>query len=234
MKNHTNMDQPTIATLPTPTFGGSPPKQKAALAIVDYSDKSFVVFGEATKTYKEQMKQLGGSFNMRLQARPGFSGGPGWIFKSSSKPSVVAFINQVNDRKITHHEEVAHQDSPAQGGVTTLNLPTVVGPVANAKYQSVHFRAFKPVIGMTVTVKSGGMTASGKVIQVETSGRNVVYSAYINIGGATSKLVLLANGYWQVWKHDVEHRVIFDNSPETGTEMTIETDQQVVDEHVEI
>ena len=222
------MNGPTIATLPMGNAESPQKVTKNALNLVDYSDKSFIVFGEATRTYKEQMKQLGGKFNMRLQPRPGFPGGPAWIFQPGQKPAVIDFMNQVNTRKITHHEEVMHQDSPT----TALGLPTVIGPITNTKYQSVHWRVFKPSEGMSVTVKAGGVVVAGKVLQVE-SHRNVVDTAYINVGGNTSKLVI-CNGYWQVWGYMVDHRVIFDNQVDQGNEQGTEAEFEPINEHVDI
>ena len=210
-----------IATLPVPT---SPPKifqiatvqtipivinkPENTLNVADYSDKTFIVFGEATKIYKEQMKSLGGKFNGKLGVRPGFPGGAAWIFVLKLKPQVFDFINKVNNRKIIAHEGVTHQDT--QSPTDKMNLPTVVGPITTSKYQSVRWNVFKPVTGMTVTIKAGGNSTSGNVIQVE-SHRNIVDTAFININGNISKLVI-CNGYWQVWAFDVDHRVIFDNA----------------------
>ena len=44
----------------------------------DYSDNSFVIYGE-TKPYKEEIKALGGKWNSNLKI------GPGWIFSNKNK-----------------------------------------------------------------------------------------------------------------------------------------------------
>ena len=57
------------------------------LSCADYSEKAIVVRGEETKTYKEELKELGGKFNAMLK------GGPGWIFSKKSEDKVMSFIS---------------------------------------------------------------------------------------------------------------------------------------------
>lgn len=209
-------EQVTIATLPVNPNETQTPSPvltivpNPVLNIVDYTEKTFIVFGEATKTYKQQMKDLGGKFNGRLKERPEFPGGAAWIFMLKSKPQVYQFVNQVNNREIKDHEGI-----PQQG--EQLNLPTVIAPVKGAKYQSVHWKVYKPADGMSATIKAGGGSSVGEVLQTETHS-NVVDTAYINLGGNTSKLVI-CNGRWQVLGYMVEHSVFFGNvvnDTETG------------------
>ena len=56
--------------------------------IEDYTEKSFVVFGE-TKFFKETLKELGGKYNGNLKV------GPGWIFSKNNKEKVEQWINSV-------------------------------------------------------------------------------------------------------------------------------------------
>lgn len=56
------------------------------LEIVDYSEKSFAVFGD-TKPIKDLLSNLGGKFNGRL--RKGDSTAPGWIFQIRKKDQVI-------------------------------------------------------------------------------------------------------------------------------------------------
>ena len=199
-------EQITIATLPeNPNAPTSPTinvGENDVLKVADYSAKSFVVFGEATKTYKSQLRDLGGKFNGKLSEKPGFPGGPAWIYFTKNKPGVYDFVNKVNNHEINHHEEVHHQDN--EGG---LNIPTVVAPISNAKYQYIKWKVFKPVAGMKVTIKAGGAAAVGEVIQTE-SHRDIVDTAYINLNGNTSKLVI-CNSQWMVWGYTVDHTVLF-------------------------
>lgn len=55
--------------------------------VVDYSDKSFVLYGN-TKPIKEQLKELGGRFNMNLRASNGFTFA-GWVFPITKKEGVL-------------------------------------------------------------------------------------------------------------------------------------------------
>ena len=55
--------------------------------IENYSEKSFVVLGE-TKPHKENIKKLGGKWNIRLRNNK-----MGWIFPISKKDSIEKYIN---------------------------------------------------------------------------------------------------------------------------------------------
>lgn len=63
------------------------------IQIVDYSEKAFAVIGE-TKPLKDNLKELGGSFNPRLTC------GAGWIFSKTKLEAVKAFLIQ-NKQKST-------------------------------------------------------------------------------------------------------------------------------------
>ena len=56
--------------------------------IEDYTEKSFVVFGE-TKFFKETLKELGVKYNGNLKV------GPGWVFSKNNKEKVEQWINSV-------------------------------------------------------------------------------------------------------------------------------------------
>lgn len=211
------MSEFTIAKLPfnpddsSMTKEGSPVLTNVdmpVLSVVEYTDKTFIVYGEATKTYKTQLRDLGGKFNGHLKERDGFNGGAGWIFMMKFKPEVYKFVNQVNTENINQHNGVPNQDSQnASSDGTEITLPTVIAPIKDATYQYVKWKVFKPVEGMKVTIKAGGASSVGEVIQTETHG-NIVDTAYINLGGNTSKLVI-TNGVWQVLGYMVEHSVFF-------------------------
>lgn len=202
------MTEVTIADLPLTTKNNLPiDSGNPVLGITEYSDKTFIVFGEATRTYKQQLRDLGGKFNGRLKERPGFSGGAAWIFMNKFGPTVHDFVKQVNGGDITQHEGI-----PQQG--EKIALPTVVAPIKDKTYQYVKYKVFKPVDGMSVTIKAGGAVSKGEILQTETH-RNIVDTVYINLGGNTSKLVI-CNGQWKVWGYMVEHSVYF-GPPESST-----------------
>ena len=62
--------------------------------IEDYTDKSFVVFGE-TKNYKDALKELGGKYNSNLKV------GPGWIFSKANREKVENWFNSVPPAQTT-------------------------------------------------------------------------------------------------------------------------------------
>ena len=57
--------------------------------IEDYTEKSFVVFGE-TKNFKDTLKELGGKYNSNLKV------GPGWVFSKSNKDKVEKWISSLS------------------------------------------------------------------------------------------------------------------------------------------
>jgi hypothetical protein len=71
------------------------------LTCEDYSEKAIVVRGESTKTFKEELKQLGGKYNEHLK------GGAGWIFSKKSELKVKEFIKSQPKQTI----EFKQQDS---------------------------------------------------------------------------------------------------------------------------
>lgn len=84
----------------------------------DYSEKSFVLLGNDTKTFKEEIKNLGGKWNSSLSKNgEKFSG---WIFPSTKKNIVSRWINDKNIKK----------DSPTtESKVVTPQLITSVETV---------------------------------------------------------------------------------------------------------
>lgn len=60
------------------------------LCMKKYSEKSFAIYGD-TKKYKEDLKSLGGKFNMNLR------GGQGWIFRATDAVKVSKWIEEDNE-----------------------------------------------------------------------------------------------------------------------------------------
>ncbi len=213
MYTQMNTEGPTIATLPEDPYADPPSPEPAIqndqLNMAAYSDKSFVVFGEATKIHKESLGRngLGGKFNGKLSAKPGFPGGPAYIYYIKLKDQVRDFVNQVNTGTVPTQNQ-----PPAQGTFVTT-LPTAVVPLRNQTYQTVRWKVFRPAEGMKVSIKVGGSKLDGEVLQTEMTG-NIVDTAYISAGGNTSKVVI-CSGKWQVWGYQAEHTVFF--SPQTNS-----------------
>ena len=217
---------PTVATLPVNPYATSPTDpaptmttgspggqygaQYGTLNVANYSDKVFVVFGEATKIHKDSIKALGGKFNGKLKPKSesGFPGGPAWMFMHDHKPSVMEFINKVNNGAVPTQRTIPNQGPQAA-------LPGVMVPVKNNKFQTVRWKVFIPREGMVVTVKANGTQITGSVLQTETH-RGIVDTCYILVGETTSKLVI-CNGKWSVWGYMVDHSVFFrDNDIDVG------------------
>lgn len=63
------------------------------LEIKDYSEKSFVIYGD-TKRFKEELKVLGGRYNSNL------NGKSGWIFSIKNKDNVNEWLLHIKKMKI--------------------------------------------------------------------------------------------------------------------------------------
>jgi hypothetical protein len=204
--------QPTIAHLPPNPYQDDEthpqptltPVDNPILNTVDYSDKSFIVFGEGTRAHKDNLKALGGRYNGRLGERPGFQGGPAWIFPIQMKDKVYTYINQTNAQVMP---TVMQTGIPGQGGQT--GLPTVIMPLVRKEqtFQTVTWKVFRPKEGMKVTVKGNGQQFIGEVVQI-TENNNIVEKAIISVDGQASELVICC-GKWMVWGYMVEHTVFF-------------------------
>lgn len=197
-------DKPTLATVPD-SIGdcNTTNTTTKSLNMVMYSAKSFIVFGDSTRIHKESLKALGGKYNGRLKVKPGFNGGPGWIYPINLNSKVSEFVNKVNT-----NVSLTQQNIPLQGSSNSCDLPTVIVPVQNKKYQTVKWKVYVPITGMGVTVKADGNEIKGTVLQTETN-KDFIDTVYIEIGGNTSKLVI-CNGKWTVWGYMVEHTVFFE------------------------
>lgn len=77
-------------------------KSFSDINIQNYSDKAIVVRGN-TRKYKEDLKKLGGKYNGRLSA------GPGWIFSKKSELEVKSFISD-GVRLVSKTEELAGEE----------------------------------------------------------------------------------------------------------------------------
>lgn len=211
-----------IATLPIDPNADPTPTVTATvvdgvLSVRDYTPgKSYIVYGEATRTHKDHLRGFGGKFNGRLkQKETGFPGGPGWIFfDQKMKPQVLQFVSQVNNGTIPTQQNV-----PEQGN--QLGLPTVAPPVKNHKFQWVKYKVFIPRVGMKPVLKVNGNKVEGAPIYEVETHKNFVDTVWTSFGGNNAKLVI-CNGRWQVWGYMVEHSVFFseagDNADEANEE----------------
>lgn len=67
------------------------------ISVEDYTERSVVVRGE-TRTYKEDLKKLGGKYNGRLK------GSPGWIFPKTMEKDIKKFIK--DGKRIVSESEI--------------------------------------------------------------------------------------------------------------------------------
>jgi hypothetical protein len=61
---------------------------RKSLEVFQYTDASFIVYGNATKEFKTELKELKGSFSTKLKNFPA----PAWLFSMGRLESVKDFI----------------------------------------------------------------------------------------------------------------------------------------------
>jgi len=86
------------------------------LQVVAYSEKSFKVEGDDTKTYRHELKELGGKFN------PCLKGGPGWIFSNKRKSSVENFIKDLQADEPQAEEEIPEREEESDEEFYNFNI----------------------------------------------------------------------------------------------------------------
>ena len=179
--------------------------RNSEMSVHDYSDKSFVVSGEATKTYKNQLRELGGKFNRNLRT------GPGWIFSKKSQEKVMEFLMSVQG-----HESESSQSSPSIPNVNaSTGLPEIPKTTLpnNNKFRWVKYKIFQPSEGMKIILKTKSGNTNGRVVQTESSqtfGNNqgVIDKAYVEFEGSTSMAVFCC-GKWQIFGYFEDHTLYF-------------------------
>ena len=165
------------------------------LLYTDYTEKSFVISGEATREYKDSLKTLGGKFNRNLR-----NGLAGWIFPKSKQESVMSFVLKVNSG------EMSSADLPT---FDSLDIPVVDTPKA-VNYQFVKFKVFKPKEGMKVKLTTFGKSSmQGKVTSVESYNKDgVIDTVYVDFDGKTS-MGAVCRGKWQIYGYFEPHTLYF-------------------------
>ena len=71
------------------------------MEIINYSEKCFVITGEDTRVYKEQIKSLGGKWNVRLK-----NGLKGWVFPIQKLSDVKQFVENPSSFEIIESDDM--------------------------------------------------------------------------------------------------------------------------------
>ncbi len=170
------------------------------LFLIDYTDKSFIVYGEATKKYKDHLKDFGGRFNNKLKERAdyNFTGGSGWIYRMKKKPEIQVFVDLINSGSEPNEFPGLGEDD---------EFPEVKVPKTQI-YQNLKFKVFIPKEGMKVTVKTGKNTREGIVLRTETN-KSIVDTVYLQFGEKET-LAVIARQSWQIWGYNHKHTMFFE------------------------
>lgn len=173
------------------------------MELCDYSDKSFKLSGEETRAYKEQLKDLGGRYNPRLQ------GGAGWIFKKELYDKVQAFVDAVSSGEILPDVESATPVAKASTAKTSVAKAPARAQPCDPGYQTVTYRVVKPRADMKVLVKMKRVTTEYTIDSLEEKNGVIeevtIYKPDSNID---HKLVII-NGAWKMLGIDDPHTVEF-------------------------
>ena len=172
------------------------------LSVVDYSEKSFVVSGELTRKYKDNLKAMGGRFNKNLT----YNGQnlTGWVFGLKNKEKVMEFVISVNTG-------TSQSSSLSLPSTDDIGLPTIdVEPSSNTSvYQFVKFKVYRPREGQKVRLNTGGKTVHGMVTKIESHHRDgVIDTVHIDFDGKTS-LGVICRSKWQIYGYMADHVLFF-------------------------
>ena len=170
--------------------------RKSEMTVEDYSDKSFVVLGDSTRIYKNQLRELGGRFNRNLKT------GPGWIFSKKSQEKVMDFLMSV--------ESNCQSPTNLPDMNSSTGLPQVPkSTLSTNKFRWVKYKVFQPSDNMKVVLKTKQGNSNGRVVQTESSRNDgVVDTAYVEFDGSTS-LAVFCRGKWQIFGYFEDHTIYF-------------------------
>jgi len=178
---------------------------------VNENQDTFTLKGRITKSYRENLKKLGGRWDYVNKM---------WIFEKKHLNDVKTFIEGVKSGSILPDPAVPNQFKGSRNTVPTLNyggnininIPTVQSPndYDSADYQKISWSVFKPKVDQDVSlrIKSNGWTLYYKVTFIEEH-NGILDTVFItDKSNKTSKLVI-ENGKWQVKGLMDEHSVYF-------------------------
>ena len=177
------------------------------LTVTPYSDKSFKVSGAATRTYSNQLKDLGGRYNSNLKD------GPGWIFSNTKYDVVNEFVQQVQGSECPLPPPVQRrQYLPKPSAQQDIPIPRkpLPQPPQRSNYQTVTYTVPRPQHGMRVLISFDGNQNEYQVVGIEQTD-NVTDTVMIQ-GLEPNELLTLVitNGKWQVLGIADTHSITFE------------------------
>lgn len=183
-------------------------QSSSELHVIDYSDKSFVVYGELTRNYKDALKTLGGRFSKNLTI--GGKSASGWVFGLKNKEKVMNFVMSVNERTGGHDGHNIPSMIPSMSNIgLPVVAPPVVAPTNTSTYQFVKFKIYCPRERQNVRLNTGGKVVHGVVTKTESHNRDgVIDTVYIDFNGQTS-LGVICRSKWQIFGYFADHSVFF-------------------------
>jgi len=164
-----------------------------------------LVSGSSTKSYKDNLRKLGGEWNKQMQV---------WQFESKHKQDVTDFLAGVTSGKIKpelvvglhngpHKSTYQHHNNSASSSAT-ITLPTIGGGgggIGNDSFFPVGpFKVFGPTVGMVAKIKINNQVIARTVVSV-TGSREEGYSAYVTdptSGNSERSKLETVGKHWQV------------------------------------
>lgn len=179
------------------------------LQLIPYTDKSFAVFGD-TKTWKNNLLNLGGRFNRNL------GGNAGFIFSNKKAEDVQQFINsaaagQVQPLPDTARVTKTNQPRAAQSpGIPLPAQQTQPYQGHDGKYyQVVNYTVEYPVQNQGVTIVLGDNNIPYYVKQIENTQLPVDSILIEATDGSNLARAILVKGVWKVENMTDEHKLDF-------------------------
>ena len=166
--------------------------------------KAFLVKGPETKTYREELKQLGGKWRGDRE---------GWMFYPKLRENMEKYVSQVLSQDPNDVEESF--DSNGVPIMARKKVP-VIGKMRTNPYMWVKWKVYEPAETMRVKLSSDGVDYWYKIHSIEENKgiKDTVWIYPEDLGDIdedailqNTSMMVIVNGKWQVWGMVDEHNI---------------------------
>jgi len=193
----------------------------SVMVIVPYSEKSFLVQGELTRTYQGNLEKMYGSWNTTLK---------GYIFSNKHMDPVTTFVTAANAGQVAPVAREPRAPRAAYGNQAasphsmsamahSLPKPPTLRPIApppglkmmnGVTYQNITYSVPMPKVGMKAAVKMGDAILEYGVYSIEPGlGDDIVLARPDESGETSFSRAVIINGKWQFYGYPGEHTITF-------------------------
>lgn len=183
------------------------------VTVEEYSEKSYVIHGPATRLWTKELGEMKALFNPRLAK---LDHGPGWVIPKTRHDALMAWYEKVKGGElipdVDEVERYLAEKKASRAGMRNgiSGIPTVGGNGSKGRFvmQTVMYKVPALAVGHNLQLTVGTQKADYVVKSVEIfKGR--VESAIIHPKGDNSTLskVVIHQNRWQIWGYDETHKL---------------------------